>query len=332
VTTAAAPAGAQAGSVCYGPLLNAAAILLTACGNLPPERAAQVIGMLLRMPVSAGFVDKAAARLDGRLEDAGFDDAMRGALAEEPVLAADESPVNVLAPETDPGTGEVVPGAAQVMVIRTPAERLVWLRALASRRAEGITALLAFFTGFLIVDGYSACQQLSGQLAGIQQCCQHVIRRCRAVAKLGPGSLQSWAADVIAVLREAHQAVEDARSRGQPGRQPALDAVLLAGLRERYDEAVAFGITCNRLRDWDGDGNHPGYVLGCWLREHADQVWLFTTALQVEWTSDLASHCTSWARWAVFGLAGWSRCRIWSMAGACDSSGAPGGAVGIAAA
>jgi hypothetical protein len=30
-----------------------------------------------------------------------------------------------------------------------------------------------------------------------------VIRRCRAVTKLGPGSLQSWAGDVIEILREA---------------------------------------------------------------------------------------------------------------------------------
>jgi transposase len=286
VTTAAAPAGAQAGSVSYGPVLNTAAILLTAYGNVPPERAARLIGMLLRLPVSAGFVDKASARLDGRLQDAGFDDAMRAALADEPALAADESPVNVLAPGTDPDTGEPVPGAAQVMVIRTPGERLVWLRALASRRAEGITALLAFFTGFLIVDGYTAYQQLLPELAGIQQCCQHVIRRCRAVTRLGPGSLQSWAADVITVLREAHQAVEDARSRGRP----ALDAGLLARLRERYDEAVAFGIIHNRLRDWDGGGNHPGYTLGCWLRDHADQVWLFTAEFAVEWTSNSAER------------------------------------------
>jgi transposase len=181
VTTAAAPAGAQAGSVSYGPVLNTAAILLTAYGNVPPERAARLIGMLLRLPVSAGFVDKASARLDGRLQDAGFDDAMRAALADEPALAADESPVNVLAPGTDPDTGEPVPGAAQVMVIRTPGQRLVWLRALASRRAKGITAMLAFFTGFLIVDGYTAYQQLLPELAGIQQCCQHIIRRCRAV-------------------------------------------------------------------------------------------------------------------------------------------------------
>ena len=41
-----------------------------------------------------------------------------------------------------------------------------------------------------------------------------VIRRCRAVATLGPGSLQSWVGEVITVLREAHQAVEQARARG----------------------------------------------------------------------------------------------------------------------
>ena len=286
VTTAAPPAGAHAGPVSYGPLLNSAAILLAAYGNVPPERAAQLIGMLLRVQVPAGFADKANARLAGRLQDAGSGDAMQAALAEEPVLAADESPVNVLAPDTGPGTGEVVPGAAQVMVIRTPAERLVWLQPLASRRYEPITALLAFFAGFLIVDGYRAYQELSGQLAGIQQCCQHVIRRCRAVSKLGPGSLQSWAADVITVLREAHQAVEEARSR----ERPALDAALLKGLRERYDAAVAFGIIHNRLRDQDGGGNHPGYALGCWLRDHADQVWLFTTAFEVEWTSNSAER------------------------------------------
>jgi hypothetical protein len=31
-------------------------------------------------------------------------------------------------------------------------------------------------------------------------------------------------------------------------------------LRQRYDEAAAFGIIHNRLRDWQ-DGNHPGYAL-----------------------------------------------------------------------
>lgn len=61
--TTAAPTGAQPGSVSYGPVLNTAAVLLTAYGNVPPERAAPLTGMLLETPVSAGFADKASARL-----------------------------------------------------------------------------------------------------------------------------------------------------------------------------------------------------------------------------------------------------------------------------
>jgi transposase len=40
VTFAEPPAGAHAGAVAYGPALNAAAVLLTSHGNVPPERAA----------------------------------------------------------------------------------------------------------------------------------------------------------------------------------------------------------------------------------------------------------------------------------------------------
>ena len=58
------------------------------------------------------------------------------------------------------------------------------------------------------------------------------------MTKLGPGSLQSWAGDIIAILREAHQAVEEARARGDT----ALDPEQLGKLRQRYDEAAAFGI------------------------------------------------------------------------------------------
>src|SRR6266487_6290531 len=98
----------------------------------------------------------------------------------------------------------------------------------------GASGLPARFTGFLITDGYTAYQRLLSRLAGVQQCCQHVIRRCRAVTKLGPGGLQSWAADVISILREAHQAVEEARARGDT----ALDPEQLEKLRQRYDEAT----------------------------------------------------------------------------------------------
>jgi hypothetical protein len=89
VTFAEPPPGLHAGAVSYGPVLNAAAVLLSAYGNVPAERAAQVMGMLLGIEVSAGWVDKAASRVNAQLKAAGFDDAMIAALAACGVLAAD---------------------------------------------------------------------------------------------------------------------------------------------------------------------------------------------------------------------------------------------------
>jgi len=289
VNAAQLPPWAHPGSVSYGPVINAAAVLLQSYGNVPSERAANLIGMLLGVPVSPGFVDLASERLNGRLQDAGFDAAMQAALAAEPVLAADETPVNLL--DAQAGLAEDDAGAPHVLVIRTPRRGLTWLRALGSRQHGAITALLAFFTGFLISDGYGAYQDLLPQLAGIQQCCQHVIRRARAVTKLGPGSLQSWAADIIEILREARHGVEEALARGDP----ALDPEQLAKLRQRYDEAVAFGITHNRHRDWH-DGNHPGYTLGCWLRDYKEQVWLFTAQFAVDWTNNCSEQAVKAAK------------------------------------
>jgi transposase len=299
VTIAAAPPGAHAGSVSYGPALNGAAIVLTAHANVPPEKAAQVIAMLLGVPVSAGWVDKAAARLARRLARAGFEEAMEAALAAEDALAADETPVNVLdrtppAPagpedgdEADPGEeGKALAGAPHILAVRTLDERLTWLRAIASRRKGHVTGgIPAKFRGVLVTDGYKAYQGLLSRVSGIQQCCQHVIRRCRAVTRLGPGGLQSWAADVITVLRDAHQAVQDTRARGGT----ALGQDLLDGLRDRYDKAAAFGAIHNRLRDWD-KGNHPGYALARWLQDFKEQVFLFTRDFTVSWTSNAAER------------------------------------------
>jgi hypothetical protein len=58
------------------------------------------------VPVSPGFVDGASERLSSRLEDAGFDAAMQAALEKEPVLAADETPVNLLDRHAGPDQDE----------------------------------------------------------------------------------------------------------------------------------------------------------------------------------------------------------------------------------
>jgi hypothetical protein len=66
-------------------------------------------------------------------------------------------------------------------------------------------------------------------------------------------------------------------------------------MRKRYDEAAAFGITHNRHRDWH-DGNHPGYALGCWLRDYKEQVWLFTTKFAVDWTNNCSEQAVKAAK------------------------------------
>ena len=298
VTFAAPPPGLHAGSVSYGPVLNAAAALLSCYGNVPAERSAQLIGMLLGTQVSAGWVDKASARVSARLKAAGFDEAMIAALAAEDVLAADETPVNVLdktpvsVPEPDGETdpeekdGKSAAGAPHVLIVKTPDGRLTWLQAIGSRRKDSVGGgIPAAFTGHLMTDGYTGYQHLLSRIAGIQQCCQHVIRRCRAVQKLGPGGAQNWAGDIITVLGQAHRAVEDARARGDT----ALDHQVLHDLRQRYDAAAGAGIIHNRLRDW-GTGNHPGYALGCWLRDYKEQVFLFTRDFAVDWTTNVAER------------------------------------------
>ena len=199
--------------------------LQSATANRAAERAAHVVDMLLGVPRSAGWVDKAGARLSRQQEQAGFD----AALAAEPVLVADEVPVNVLArapsrsrrtrKENPQDGGKAASSAPHVLVVRTPDERLTWLQALGSRRKEDVTAGgPALFTGFPDHRRVQGLPAAPFRLAGVWQCCQHVIRRCRAVTKLGLGSLPSWAADVISIVREAHQAVQEARARGtRPG-------------------------------------------------------------------------------------------------------------------
>jgi hypothetical protein len=289
-TTARPPEGGIVNGIRFGPVLNTAAVVLTAFGNVPTERASHLIKFLFGQDVSTGFVDRANTRLADTLTEAGFGEAMLAALLAEPVLTADESPVQVVAPATDPDTGQPVPGTPHVLAIRTPDERLAWLTGLTSRSYDTVIAALRTYAGHLIVDGYGAYQRLltsvDSVLAGIQQCVQHVMRRCRGVAKLGPGSLQSWwTGDVTSALTDAHTAVQTAQAAGRI----ALDPDHLAQLRERYDTAVDSGITHNRHRDWH-DGNHPGYTLATWLKTHAEQVWHFTRHLNVDWTSNAAER------------------------------------------
>jgi transposase len=284
VTTADPPHG-QAGTVVYGPNVNAAAVLLGSEGNVPAERTAMLMAALLGAPVSAGFVARAHERLAQRLEAAGFDEAMKTALRAEQALCADETPVNVISNTGEDGT--VLAGSPQVVTVRTPDERLVWYAATPSRSAGAIKGLgvMDGYRGVLVRDDYAGWAQFDAQLAGVQQCCQHLARHLNGVHALHP-HWQHWAEEVRQVLGEAHRVVQEAIAAGRT----QLDPELLASLRQRYDQAVHWGEITNRLRDWDDGKNHPGYVLARRLKAKAGQVWLFTGNFAVPWTNNASEQ------------------------------------------
>jgi hypothetical protein len=285
-TTTAAPPLGQAGTVSYGPNLNAAAIVLGSAGNVPVERTAMLIQALLGVEVSVGFVARAAERLADKLATAGFDEAMKAALRGEDVLCGDESPVNVLRNDLDETTGERVAGAPHAVTLRTPDARLIWYAGTASRAKDSIADLdvLNGWHGYLVRDDYAGWHQFDPHLAGVQQCCAHIIRHCKGVLELHP-NWQKWAGQAITVLRATAKAVDNARAAGADH----LDPELLADLRARYDKAVNWGITTNRHRDWH-KGNHPGYTLAQRLTDKAEQVWLFAKNFKVPWTNNASEQ------------------------------------------
>ncbi|WP_326828441.1 transposase [Streptosporangium sp. NBC_01810] len=243
-TRAAAPFG-QAGSVVYGPNVNAAAIMLLALG----------------------------------------DEAMKAALQGEDVLCVDETPVNVLRKNTDE-SGQPLPGQPHIVSVRTPDERLVWLKPIGARSKEAIKALgvLDGYAGYLVRDDYKGWAQFDEQLAGVQQCGAHMIRHLAGVRDLHPVE-QGWAERVRTILLQALAAVGQAAADDRD----RLDDDLLVGLRARYDHEVNWGEITNRHRDWH-DGNHPGYRLARRLKVKAEQVWPFTTNFTVPFTNNASEQ------------------------------------------
>jgi Transposase IS66 family len=177
--------------------------------------------------------------------------------------------------------------AEHVITIRTPDERLVLLAATSSRSKDAIKAVgvLDGWNGYLVRDDYKGWHQFDDQLAGVGQCGAHIIRHLQGVWDLHK-THQAWAGQVQQILREANQAVAAAKA----ARADRLDPGLIASLRQRYDEAVAWGVTTNRCRAWPGDKNHPGHVLARRLQDKADQVWLWTANLAVPWTNNAAER------------------------------------------
>src|SRR5271169_4888252 len=284
VTTALPPPGVTGGPVCYGPNVVAAATLLASTDVIGVERAADLMGALLKAPVSTGFVSRCLVRLDAALIAARFEDALKDALRAAGVLGTDETP----APLTTAAASEQDCGNPHVYTVRTMlaytggGADLIWYGAAGNRTKASITGfgILDGFAGVLVRDDYGGYLSYDAGLAGVQQCLAHLYRYLDDTYAIDPVS-QVWTRQAGDALRAAAAAVRIARA----GNRASLGPALLAGLRHSYDQAVAFGISVNLSRPWH-KGNHPGLILARRLKRKAAQVWLFATRFDVPATNN----------------------------------------------
>jgi transposase len=284
VATAAAPAGISGGPACYGPNVVAAATLLASTDVIGIERAAGLMGALLKAPVSTGFVSRCLVRLDAALTAARFEDALKDALKAADVLGTDETP----APLTGAAASAEGCGNPHVYTVRTlrayagGGADLIWYGAAGNRTKASITGfgILDGFAGVLVRDDYGGYLSYDAGLAGVQQCLAHLYRYLDDAYAIDPVS-QVWTRQAGDALRGAAAAVRTARADGCASLGPAL----LARLRHSYDQAVQAGISVNLSRRWH-KGNHPGLILARRLKRKAAQVWLFTTRFDVPATNN----------------------------------------------
>jgi transposase len=284
VTTASPPPGVTGGPACYGPGVTAAATLLASTDVIGVERAADLMGALLKAPVSTGFVSRCLVRLDAALTAARFEDALKDALKAADVLGTDETP----APLTTAATSAEDCANPHVYTVRTMnaytggGPDLIWYGAAGNRTKAAITGfgILDGYCGVLVRDDYGGYLSYDAGLAGVQQCLAHLYRYLDDAYATGPES-QAWTRQAGDALRAASAAVRAARG----ARQASLDPGLLARLRHSYDQAVAFGISVNLSRPWH-KGNHPGLILARRLKRKAAQVWLFATRFDVPATNN----------------------------------------------
>src|SRR5438132_8174141 len=283
-TTAPPPPGVTGGPVCYGPGVVAAATLLASTDVIGIERAADLMGALLKAPVSAGFVSRCLVRLDAALISAGFEDALKGALRAAGVLGTDETP----APLATAATSAEGCGNPHVYTVRTMnaytggGADLIWYGAAGNRTKAAITGfgILDGYRGVLVRDDYGGYLSYDTTLAGVQQCLAHLYRYLDDAYAIDPQS-QAWTRQAGDALRAASAAVRAARGASQA----SLDPVFLARLRHSYDQAVACGISVNLSRPWH-KGNHPGLIPARRLKRKAAQVWLFATRFDVPATNN----------------------------------------------
>jgi transposase len=250
----------------YGPEAHARAANLASAQHIPVGRAAQLMGDMTGLPVSAGWMAGVRHKAAGKLDP--FMDHVRGLLRQAGVLYADETPARA---------------AGHLQYVHVACTGYLTAMHTGGRSAADIDAggVLDGYGGVIVRDGYAGYSHLTDALHA--WCGAHNLRDLRDLYTFDPDG-QLWARSMADLLIYANAAATAARSSGQL----RLSGEQLAEISAWYRGAVAKGITDNQHRR--SKTAKDGRRLARRFRDNQDMILRFATDLAVGFTSNQAER------------------------------------------
>jgi transposase len=272
VHVAVPPAGAgEAGTVAYGPNLQAWAVFLLVMHHVPVERCAGVIGALTGTRPSEGLVHAMIARAAKAVRWACT--LIRALVITAAVLCADETPIRV-------GPGP----KTRKKYLLVACTNLLTCYFLGDRSMRTFDAFVfPDLSGTVLVhDRYQNYDAIPG--VPRQLCTRHILRDLEDAAQSYPGAIwPGQAADALRALIRAANVSRDKGLAAAPGDAIAADLVL-------FRNAVRVGLSDVRRVPGANAKQKPGRMLLECLRDREDDVLRFLTDLRIPPTSNQAER------------------------------------------
>ncbi|WP_181776723.1 IS66 family transposase [Amycolatopsis pittospori] len=263
VTTAIGPREATA-PVCYGPNVTALATYLLTYQHIPVSRTAQLLGDLMGLPVSTGWVAGVLTPVAAEL--AGFERQVADALRAAPVAHFDETGIRV---------------EAKTWWLHTACTQT--LTAYFAHKLRGTEALDEFgilprFRGVAVHDGWKPYQYYGPTHA---RCNAHHLRELVAAGEEHPE--HTWPAIAIKTLEKLNTAAHIARDAGLTAIPPSIADPLLS----RFSRTVNVGLFLHPPEK----GHHSkARRLLVRLRDYQHDVLRFARDLTVPFTNNQAER------------------------------------------
>ncbi|MGH7734226.1 MAG: IS66 family transposase, partial [Gemmatimonadales bacterium] len=258
---------------CYGPRLRALAIYMMCRQHLPVERTAELLGDVMGVTVSTGWLSGLVGQAGTALVP--FVAHLAGRLRAEAVIGVDE-------------TGGRV-GVAKHWFHVVTTGRLTLIFAHRRRGMEAVEALgvLPGYGGVIVHDGLALYDGLAD--ATHAQCGAHLLRHLASVGVVWDQT--NWTTAMADLLREANTAAREARLAAKS----CVTAATAASIASRYDALLdqAFaGLPDGappRLRSAGGgwaEHQRQAWNLATRMRNHKPDVLRFLTDTRVPFTNN----------------------------------------------